>query len=108
MRESHHGCLHEGGPSMQPKRRLTSTLPHPKPNPGRRRVLVGASACAATLMLPEAFAQAGSCTITPDSGEGPFYFDPNLVRSDLASGQVGAPLAFSMQITRARDCAPLP
>jgi protocatechuate 3,4-dioxygenase beta subunit len=77
------------------------------PNLGRRRALAAASACAATLVLPEAFAQAGSCTLTPDSGEGPFYFDPSLVRSDVVGGRPGAPLEFAAQITRARDCAPL-
>jgi protocatechuate 3,4-dioxygenase beta subunit len=78
-----------------------------QPNLGRRRALAAASACAATLVLPEAFAQAASCTVTPDSGEGPFYFDPSLVRSDVTSGRPGAPLEFAVQITRARDCAPL-
>ena len=76
-------------------------------NRGRRRVLLGASACAATLALPNAWAQQGSCTVTPDSGEGPFYFDPSLVRSDVRAGQVGAPLDFAVQLTRAGDCAPL-
>lgn len=77
------------------------------PDLGRRRVLLGASACTATLVLPSAFAQPGGCTVTPDSGEGPFYFDPSLVRSDLSGGQAGAPLELAVQITRARDCAPL-
>ena len=44
--------------------------------------------------------------MTPDAGEGPFYFDPSLVRSDVTSGRLGAPLEFAVQITRARDCAP--
>lgn len=74
---------------------------------GRRRALQAASACAATLLLPEAFAQPGACTVTPDSGEGPFYFDPRLVRSDVADGRPGAPLELAVQIRRARDCAPL-
>ena len=73
----------------------------------RRRVLGGAVAGAATLALPEAFAQAASCTVTQDAGEGPFYFDPSLVRSDVTSGRPGAPLDFAVQITRAGDCAPL-
>ena len=73
---------------------------------GRRRVLMGASACAAVLALPRAFAQT-ACTVTPDSGEGPFYFDPALVRSDVTSGRPGVPLAVAFQIT-GPDCAPLP
>lgn len=78
-----------------------------EPDWARRRALTGASACAATLLLPEAFAQPGVCTVTPDSGEGPFYFDPGLVRSDVADGRPGAPLEFAVQVQRARDCAPL-
>jgi protocatechuate 3,4-dioxygenase beta subunit len=74
----------------------------------RRRILLAAPAVGAALVLPNAFAQPGTCMVTPDSGEGPFYFDPSLVRSDLAGGQFGAPLEFAVQVTRARDCAPLP
>jgi protocatechuate 3,4-dioxygenase beta subunit len=77
------------------------------PDLGRRRALAVVSACAATLVLPRALAQAASCAVTEDAGEGPFYFDPSLVRSDVTSGRLGAPLEFAVQITRARDCAPL-
>jgi len=77
------------------------------PDLGRRRVLRGVSACVTALALPGAFAQSGSCTVTPDSGDGPFYFDPSLVRSDLSSGQIGAPLEFAFQVTSVRDCRPL-
>jgi protocatechuate 3,4-dioxygenase beta subunit len=73
----------------------------------RRRALASLSACAATLALPNGFAQAATCVVTADSGEGPFYFDPKLVRSDVTSGRSGAPLDIAIQITRARDCAPL-
>lgn len=94
---------------MIPRRWLRSIPPHAnEPDLGRRRALAAASACAATLVLPKAFAQVASCAVTPDAGEGPFYFDPSLVRSDVTSGRLGAPLEFAVQITRARDCAPLP
>ena len=73
----------------------------------RRRVLAAATGGVAALALPSAFAQAASCVLTADSGEGPFYFDPKLVRSDVTSGRPGAPLDIAIQITRARDCAPL-
>jgi protocatechuate 3,4-dioxygenase beta subunit len=69
--------------------------------------LVTAAACAGALVVPNAFAQPATCSVTPDSGEGPFYFDPSLVRSDLSGGQLGAPLEFGVQVLRARDCAPL-
>jgi len=92
---------------MRPRRWLVSAPPHAnQPDLGRRRVLAAASACAATLALPQALAQATSCAVTPDAGEGPFYFDPSLVRADVTSGRLGAPLEFAVQVTRAQDCAP--
>jgi protocatechuate 3,4-dioxygenase beta subunit len=90
-------------------RRWFSSPPHPVQtlDLGRRGVLAAVSACTATLVLPDAFAQAASCTLTPDSGEGPFYFDPSLVRADLSGGEAGVPLELAVQLTRVRDCAPL-
>src|SRR5688572_31254512 len=92
---------------MGPKHSALSTSRDVEPrNPGRRRLLVAGSACAASLVLPNALAQTGSCVVTPDSGEGPFYFDPSLMRSDVTSGRMGAPLDVAVQITRLRNCAP--
>jgi len=76
---------------------------------GRRRSLVAltASAAGATLASGGALAQAARCVLTPNAGEGPFYFDPALVRSDITDGSPGAPLEIAIQVTRARDCATL-
>jgi protocatechuate 3,4-dioxygenase beta subunit len=49
----------------------------------------------------------GSCVLTPEAGEGPFYLDPKLQRSDISSGQPGAPLQLALQVVRAGDCATL-
>jgi protocatechuate 3,4-dioxygenase beta subunit len=73
----------------------------------RRRTLLGLSACASALVTTETLAQAARCVLTPNAGEGPFYFDPKLVRSDIADGMPGAPLAIAIQVTRAADCAVL-
>lgn len=73
----------------------------------RRRTLLGISACATALSSPETLAQAASCFITPDAGEGPFYFDPSLMRADVTEDASGAPLDVAVQITRAGDCATL-
>lgn len=80
------------------------------PPPGklsRRRALAGMTACATSLAAPDLMAQAASCLLTPDSGEGPFYFDPTLVRMDVTEGAVGAPLDLAIQIIRAGECTPL-
>jgi protocatechuate 3,4-dioxygenase beta subunit len=76
----------------------------------RRRALLGFGAgIAGAVLLPRpASAQAtGSCALTPDSGEGPFYFDPELVRIDIAEGAEGAPLSLDISVVRERDCAVL-
>ena len=77
---------------------------------GRRRALVGLSglALAAVGVSPAAAAQGrGSCVLTPEAGEGPFYLDPKLIRTDITSGQPGAPLQLALQVVRASDCATL-
>jgi protocatechuate 3,4-dioxygenase beta subunit len=74
----------------------------------RRRTLLGLSACATSaLVTTETLAQAASCVLTPNAGEGPFYFDPKLLRSDISDGMPGAPLTIDIRVTRAGDCAPL-
>jgi protocatechuate 3,4-dioxygenase beta subunit len=78
-------------------------------DPGRRRALIGLSAVALAAMgVQEAWAQTPrSCVLTPEAGEGPFYLDPKLRRSDITSGKPGAPLQLAMQVMRAGDCATL-
>ena len=75
----------------------------------RRRSLLALSlsAAGASLASGSALAQAAGCMLTENAGEGPFYFDPALIRSDVTDGAVGAPLDVAIQITRARDCATL-
>jgi protocatechuate 3,4-dioxygenase beta subunit len=70
------------------------------------------------LMSREAFAQAtgGSgaglitgaevCVITPEVTEGPFYFDPALVRTDITEGRPGLPTTIRLQVVD-EQCRPL-
>lgn len=48
------------------------------------------------------------CVLTPEAMEGPFYFDPQLVRSDITEGKQGAPLVLTLQVVEAKDCAAIP
>jgi len=75
----------------------------------RRRSLLAltATAAGASLATGSALAQAARCVLTEDAGEGPFYFDPELVRSDISDAAAGAPLEIAIQVTRASDCATL-
>jgi protocatechuate 3,4-dioxygenase beta subunit len=87
---------------------------------GRRRALVGLSGLVMAMSATPAWAPfgsrvalaqgrqtPGSCVLTPEAGEGPFYLDPKLIRSDITSGQAGAPLQLALQVVRAGDCATL-
>ena len=48
----------------------------------------------------------GVCTLTPETTEGPFYFDPKLERADIAEGRDGIPLSVRLQVVD-QNCAPI-
>jgi protocatechuate 3,4-dioxygenase beta subunit len=74
---------------------------------GRRHSLLALSAASASLTSAGALAQAASCALTADAGEGPFYFDPELIRTDIVDDAEGLPLEIDIQVTRTSDCATL-
>ena len=78
-------------------------------DPGRRHHLLGLglTAAGAPWLSGTALAQAARCVLTENAGEGPFYFDPELLRSDIRGGASGAPLEIAIQVVRAGDCATL-
>jgi protocatechuate 3,4-dioxygenase beta subunit len=47
-----------------------------------------------------------SCPLTPRQTEGPFHFDPRLVRRDIREGRPGVPLRLKVQVVGAADCSP--
>lgn len=63
-------------------------------------------------LLPRAaFAQeklmdADVCVIVPEVTEGPYYFDPALLRADITEGRPGLPTTLKMQVVD-QACAPL-
>lgn len=69
----------------------------------RRRTLLGGLGTG--LFLPVSVLAQDQCTLTPDSGEGPFYFDPEALRSDIRGNAAGAPLSITVRILRESDCA---
>jgi protocatechuate 3,4-dioxygenase beta subunit len=50
----------------------------------------------------------GACVLTPQAMEGPFYFDPALVRPDITDGRPGAPLDLTLRIIEHGPCTPIP
>jgi protocatechuate 3,4-dioxygenase beta subunit len=86
----------------------------------RREALTGAAATFGLGLAPGRSRSAGAeewlaamprgakmCVLTPEAVEGPFYFDPKLVRTDITEGHRGAPLALTLQVVAAADCAPI-
>ncbi len=47
------------------------------------------------------------CVLTPQSVEGPFYLDPDLLRADIADGRPGVPLQLQLRLVEAGSCAPI-
>jgi protocatechuate 3,4-dioxygenase beta subunit len=87
----------------------------------RRRIIpmLAVTVAGVPLIAREAFAQATGntgdrlildadvCAITPETTEGPFYFDPALERTDITEGRPGLPTKVRLQIVDER-CEPLP
>ena len=49
----------------------------------------------------------GVCVLWPQMVEGPYYFDPKLVRQDIAEGRPGAPVKLVLKIVEFGSCKPL-
>ena len=92
-------------------------MTHPLEAPSRRRLLLALALLPATRALaPPAWAQEAAggiglitsrvCMVAPELTEGPFYIDPELVRSDITEGRPGAPMELALQVVTA-DCAPV-
>jgi protocatechuate 3,4-dioxygenase beta subunit len=69
---------------------------------------VGAGTAVQARQRTAAVLSAGNiCVLTPKAMEGPFYFDPKLVRADITEGKQGVPLKLTLQVVDAKDCAKL-
>ncbi|WP_020178447.1 hypothetical protein [Methylopila sp. M107] len=49
----------------------------------------------------------GVCVLAPQAVEGPFYYDPKLVRSDIREGRPGVPLELRLALIERQGCAPI-
>jgi protocatechuate 3,4-dioxygenase beta subunit len=58
--------------------------------------------------VPSAASQpTGVCVLFPQAVEGPYYFDPKLVRRDIAEGQQGTPLRLVLRVLELGACTPI-
>jgi protocatechuate 3,4-dioxygenase beta subunit len=55
----------------------------------------------------ELFDEAGSCRVTTQLTEGPYYFDVDSVRSDITEDRRGTPLRLALRVRDASACEPL-
>ena len=46
------------------------------------------------------------CLVSPETTEGPYYIDPELIRTDITEGKLGAALTLTLQVVSS-ECAPL-
>lgn len=53
-------------------------------------------------------AKSASCVLTPQDVEGPYYFDPKFLRSDITEGKEGVPLKLLLQVIDTKGCTPIP
>jgi len=55
----------------------------------------------------ELFDDSSSCTLTPQETEGPYYFDPDAIRTDIREDRKGITLRLAIRVRDAERCEPL-
>lgn len=85
----------------------------------RDALRIAVTTAAGALVPQQVFAQAAGadaspllpgsdvCVLTPEVTQGPYYFDPGLVRADITEGRAGVPVTVRLQVVDA-GCKPLP
>lgn len=76
--------------------------------PGHQIVMPGRIPPSVAALGQRALA-AGTCSLTPESTSGPFYFDTGLIRQDITEGKPGVPTFVFLQIVdQNNNCQPIP
>lgn len=74
----------------------------------RRRFLGSGLVFAALAVVPRRLLAGLDCARYPSQTEGPFFFDPGVVRSDITEGRPGVRLRLALQFVDDVACAPVP
>jgi protocatechuate 3,4-dioxygenase beta subunit len=87
-----------GGDAATPSARVTTS--------------VGATATiqpqtSSSAALSDLFDGASMCAVTPEQTEGPYYFDPKVIRSDIREDRPGVRLRLAIRVQEVGDCAPV-
>jgi protocatechuate 3,4-dioxygenase beta subunit len=54
------------------------------------------------------FADNSSCLLQPETTQGPYYVDGELIRNNMVEDQVGVPLLLDIQLVDTSTCQPIP
>ncbi|WFE59960.1 hypothetical protein [Micromonospora sp. WMMD712] len=57
--------------------------------------------------LTALFAEAGTCTLTASTTQGPYYFDADKIRSDIREDREGTRLRVAIRVQDSEQCGPL-
>jgi protocatechuate 3,4-dioxygenase beta subunit len=57
--------------------------------------------------LAALFDESASCTVTPESTEGPYYFDVDSIRRDIREDREGVLLRLGIRVRNAQSCRPI-
>jgi protocatechuate 3,4-dioxygenase beta subunit len=68
----------------------------------------GAPSATTAKDLTSLFDKAGTCTLTPATTAGPFYFDADRIRSDIREDRPGVRLRVAIKVQDSETCEPLP
>lgn len=60
-----------------------------------------------TADLTDLFADANTCTLTPTTTQGPYYFDADKIRSDVREDRQGTRLRVALKVQDSETCKPL-
>jgi protocatechuate 3,4-dioxygenase beta subunit len=96
-------------------RRRKTTMTHGRAQALSRREALGIFGATGVVLLGGCGDKMGTeggtftsgCTLTPEQGEGPFYVDEGLLRSDITDGQTGVPLRLGITVVKASTCQPI-
>ncbi|MGH8972593.1 MAG: intradiol ring-cleavage dioxygenase [Acidimicrobiia bacterium] len=64
-------------------------------------------AAPAGTVTADLFDAAGSCALTPEQTEGPYYLDIDRVRSDIREDRQGTPLRLAIRVRENGSCQPI-
>ncbi len=60
-----------------------------------------------TTATSQLFEGAASCTLTAEQTQGPYYFDVDMIRSDIREDRAGVPLHLAVRVQDADTCEPI-